>query len=214
MKISQECSNSTRSAELAAAVQFLTHALRMASGNYRSGPPDHGRAAIRIALVGVIKLISDIYPNEPSLPLPLNKLLYGLADLDRGKVVPLLKPTKVSNNPGNSLLDDLFRAFPAGAMTRLVGDRVMSRNEASRYVAKQLSKMGYKHSSGTSITPSQVAKWREKMMTERAAEDLGVARYDHALQLVSGMQPVEAAKFLLESMPDLFPPNFPKKPPA
>ncbi len=74
--------------------------------------------------------------------------------------------------------------------------------------------MGGKHSSGKAVTASQIGKWREKMMTELAAENRAVARYHLALQMVSGMEPLKAVNFLLDSLTDLSPANFPKKPPA
>jgi hypothetical protein len=58
--------------------------------------------------------------------------LYGLHDLDRGKVVPLLGPTKVSHTPGNALSDELFRAVAAAAMTCLVERTADSRTGGRR----------------------------------------------------------------------------------
>jgi hypothetical protein len=143
------------------AIADLHMALRMASTS-SPAQSDQGRAAVRIALVGVINLLSELYPDDQSLARPLNELLYGLVDLDRGKVVPLLKPTKVFNSPGNSLANDLFRAIPAAAMTRLVKGGGMNRNDAAREIASRLTKMGYRDSSGNPIAGRQIAKWRER----------------------------------------------------
>jgi hypothetical protein len=52
------------------------------------------------------------------------------------------------------------------------------------------------------------------MKTERAVENLAVARYELALEQVKGMTPGEAANFLLANMPALHPPTIPKKPPS
>jgi hypothetical protein len=120
----------------------------------------------------------------------------------------------VSNNPGNSLSDDLFRAIPAAAMTRLMADRSMSREAAARDIARRLSKMGCKDSAGKSIAASQISRWREKMMTELASKNRAVARYKLALELVNGMDGAAAATFLLDSLLDLSPSGFPKNPPA
>ena len=86
-----------------------------------------------------------------------------------------------------------------------------SRKDASHEIAARLNRMGYRDSLGNPIEGAQVAKWREKMMTERAAENLAVARYELALEQVKGMAPGEAAKFLLTNMPALNPPTIPKK---
>jgi hypothetical protein len=61
------------------------------------------------------------------------------------------------------------------------------------------------------VTAVQVAKWREKMMTERAAENLAVQRYELALEWAKDMQPTAAAKFLLDHLPILHPADFPKR---
>ena len=50
------------------------------------------------------------------------------------------------------------------------------------------------------------------MMTERAAENLAVARYQLALAQVKGKDPAEAAEFILANIPALYPPQIPKKP--
>jgi hypothetical protein len=214
MATSQGRATTTRSAELAAALLSVSQKLQMASKNYSAGPSANRRAAVRISLIAAIELMSDLFPNEPSFPLPLNQLLHALADLDRGKVAPLLERTKVSNSPGNSLSSELFRAFPAAAMTRLISSKLMSRNEAAREIAKRLSRMGYKHSAGKPITAARVAKWRDKMTTELATENLAVARYEVALKWVIGMETPAAVEFLLDSLTDLFPPDFPKNPRA
>jgi hypothetical protein len=123
-----------------AAIRFAFDALQKASADYDGLEPSVARDRVRVALVGLIHLISDIFPNESRFALPLNELLYGLMDLDRGKVVPLLSPTKTPINPGNALADDLFRAIPAAAMTCLVDGKVMNRIPASRDILKRLNR--------------------------------------------------------------------------
>jgi hypothetical protein len=214
MQTPDDPDKTNRSDVIRAGLQFFTRALQMASISFSPTPPDQARASIRIALVGVIKLISDLHPDEPSFSLPLNQLLYDLDDLDHGKVAPLLKPNKMPNRPRAALSEDLFRAVVAAAMTRLVNDTKMSREEAARDIARRLAKIRAKHCSGKPITPTQIKKWREKMMTELASENLAVARYERSLQLVSGMEPPEAVDLMLDSLTDLSPANFPKKPPA
>ena len=175
--------------------------------------PEQARAALRIAVVGVVKLISDLYPNEPSYAKPFNDLLYALADLDHGRVVTLFRAIKVSNRPGTTLAENLFRAIAAAAMTKLMEDGLQRRGAAS-HVARKLSKMGAVDAAGKAITAAQVAKWREKMTTERPAENHAVARYQLALQQVRAKCASEAVALLLSACRDLSPGNFPKKPPA
>jgi hypothetical protein len=119
-----------REAELASAMQFLNFALG-AAGSYDPTQPDHGRASVRAALVGVIRLLGALFPNKPALPISLNHLLYALHDLDRGKVAPLLEPATPSKNPGLSLTEELFRAIPAAAITCLIKQSAPTRPKRS-----------------------------------------------------------------------------------
>jgi hypothetical protein len=212
MTISNENSAATRSVELQAAIGFCFGALRLAAAEYDRSRPEDARACVRIALVGVIQLISALYPDEPGVLLPLNELLYGFHDLDHGKVVSFLVATKVPHSPGTALSEDLFRAIAAAAMTCLVDRTAMSRHEAAKDIAKRLSRRGFAHPSGKEITPSQITKWRETMMTELASENRAVARYRAALDWVKDKEPQAAVQFLLDALPDLSPARNPKKP--
>ena len=74
------------------------------------------------------------------------------------------------HSPGLSLAEDLFRALPSAAMTRLMEGRAMSREAAAHSIARRLTGMGYRDAAGAEITASQLMKWREKMTTELPAE--------------------------------------------
>jgi hypothetical protein len=203
-----------RTAEIRAALRFFARALQLASMGYSPDPPEQARAAIGIALAGVIRLISDLFPDDLAFPAPLIQLRQDLDDLERGKVSKLFRPKKVAHRPPTALSEDLFRAISAAAMTRLMEGKKLSRNEAARDVARRLSKMGAKQSTGKSITPGQIAKWREEMMTELASENLAVARYELTLRMLGGMEPYEAVALMLDSLTTIAPANFPKKPPS
>jgi hypothetical protein len=69
-------------------VLFCSSALRMAAAGYDPSRPTDARACVRIALVGVIQLISELIPDNSRVALPLSELLYALRDLDHGKVAP------------------------------------------------------------------------------------------------------------------------------
>jgi hypothetical protein len=161
----------------------------------------------------VIRLLGALFPNKPALPISLNHLLYALHDLDRGKVAPLLEPATPSKNPGLSLTEELLRAIPAAAITCLIKHGV-KRADAAKEVARKLAGIGYRSPSGGRFEAKQIAKWREKMMTERAAKNRAVAQYQLALEMVQSMEGRAAFDFLMGSMPDLYPPNFPKIPPS
>ena len=201
-------------AELRGAIQLLYLTLQHASSDFEGAEPPEARARVRNALIGITRLISALYPNETRFFLPLNALLYALHDLDNGKVVPLLAPAKVSNRPTNALADELFKAIPAAAMTCLMEGKAMKRSEASREILKRLRAMNITHHAGEQITANQITKWREKMMTELAAENRAVARYQYMLEYVGGLEPMAAVEFLLNSLADLPPPTIPNNPQA
>jgi hypothetical protein len=62
-----------RAAEIRDALQFFARTLQLASMGYSPDPPAQARTAVRIALA-VIKLISDLFPDEPSFPARLIQL--------------------------------------------------------------------------------------------------------------------------------------------
>jgi hypothetical protein len=190
--------------EIAAAMQFFSTAV----ASYNPNRPDHGRSGVKNALIAVIQLVAALFPNAPVLPLPLNHLLYGLADLDRGKVPPLLKPKKVPHSPGNPLLNDLFRALPSAAMTYLM-EQGVGREEAANEIAKRLNRLGYKLPGDKLTTGPRIIKWREKLMTELARENLAVAQYQFALAAVRKLK--DPVDYLVGIMPELYPPQIPKK---
>jgi beta-lactamase class D len=96
-------------------------------------------------------------------------------------------------------------------MTTLMRDQEIDRNVAARKIATRLNEMGY---GDEKLSAGQVAKWREKMMTESAAENLAVQRYQLSLELVKTTEPAAAVKFLLDNLPILHPAHFPKRRPS
>jgi hypothetical protein len=113
MTAPEERPQANRVAELVPAILSFRTELLTASIGFRPDPPTQARGRAKNALVGVIKFVLHLFPNEPTLALPLNELLYGLEDLDHGKVTALLEPVRVPNNPGVPLSEDLFRATVA-----------------------------------------------------------------------------------------------------
>jgi hypothetical protein len=200
METGDEGAAAKRAAEVRASLQFLSHTLQLASVGYTPEPPEQARTAVRIALAGVIKLISDLFPDEPSFPAPLIQLRLDLDDLESGKVSKLFKAKKVDHRPPTALSEDLFRAIAAAAMTRLMEGRRLKLEEAARDVARRLSRIGAKDASGKAITYRRIAKWREEMMTELASENLAVARYEHTLRMLGEMEPSEAVELMLDKL--------------
>jgi len=111
---------------------------------------------------------------------------------------------------GNALVDDLFRAFPSAALTCLV-ERGVDRQTAADDIAKRLTRLGYKLPGGKLVTGPRIIKWREKMMTELARENLAVAQYQFALKTVKSNKLDDPIGYLIGMMPQLYPPQIPKK---
>src|SRR3979409_1698211 len=77
---------------------------------------DHGRSGVRNALIGIIHFISTVFVDGDDLVSPLNQLLYGLSDLDKGTVIPLLDRAKIDGRPRHSLLTQRMMAVAAVTM--------------------------------------------------------------------------------------------------
>jgi hypothetical protein len=92
--------------EVRFAIQFFREALVKASKGYSPTPPDQARAAVRVALVGTIRLISAIYPDEPSLPLPLKQLLYDLGSRNSRAVCKDWELLKIENEERSENIKD------------------------------------------------------------------------------------------------------------
>ena len=98
IKGAAQLASTINQSELAAAMHFLGQTLGAAS-HYDPSRPDHGRASVVAALVGVNQLIAALFPNKPALPVPLIDLACALKDLDGGIVGPLLQPAEISHRP-------------------------------------------------------------------------------------------------------------------
>jgi hypothetical protein len=162
-------------------------------------------------LIKVIDLILELYPEHPEWIIPLDQLLFGLRDLDRGKSNNLFQPLKLDHRPPNTIADMIFRAIPAAAMTILMKKARVKRTEAAATIARKLNKLGYRDGSGALIKGNQVAQWREDV-TARQPRELAARRYYDALKEVEALEPQAAVTFLLNALPSLPPPHFPQNP--
>jgi hypothetical protein len=206
-----EAPNSGRTLQVLGAFQKLEFWLGMASRRDPS-QPEQRRESAKEALMGVICFLAELFPSQATLPIPLDDLLHALHDVSQGKPSPLFEPVKLGHRPPNSLSEELFKAFPAAALTLLMKAPGMKREEAAHTIARHLARLGYKDPETGPITAAHIKKWREKMMTEMASENLAVQRYDLALDLMKGRDPAEAARYVLDQLPSLHPGKFPKNP--
>jgi hypothetical protein len=201
---------SARSAAIIAAVAKLAGTLHASVTSDAKRPQDLRKVAANI-LIKVIDLVLELYPDHPEWVIPLNQLLFGLKDLDRGKPNVLFETAKLNNRPPNTISDMIFRAIPAAAMTILTKKDRVKRAEAAEMIAKRLNKMGYRDRLGGPFKGIHVAQWREDIMAQRPRE-LAARRYQDALHEVEAMAPAEAVTYLLGSLLSLPPPHFPQNP--
>jgi len=199
-----------RSAAIITAVANLAVTLHACATANVEQPQEVRKVAANI-LIKVIDLILELHPEHPEWVIPLNQLLYGLKDLDRGKPNILFQPVKLDNRPPNTIADVIFRAIPAAAMTILMKKGRVKRTEAAATIARRLNKLGYRDGSGGPFKGNQVAQWREDIMAQRPRE-LSARRYHDALKEVEAMEPQEAMTYILNALPSLPPPHFPQNP--
>jgi hypothetical protein len=137
----QEQAFSDRSAGIVAAVAKLGATLHGAATSNAEQPQDVRKVAANI-LVKVIDLILELYPDHPDWVIPLNQLLFGLKDLDRGKPNSLFEAVKLENRPPNNVADVLFRAIPAAAMTVLMKKRQSQTHRSGRDNCPKIEEAG------------------------------------------------------------------------
>jgi hypothetical protein len=202
---------SARSAAIMARIERLAVTLHQSSTYDGQGPQEVRKVAANV-LIKVVDLVLELYPDHPEWVVPLQQLLFGLKDLDRGKPNRLFEPVKVDHCPPNSISDVMFRAIPAAAMTCLMERGGIKRTQAAATIAKRLNALGYTDRFGGAIKGAQVEQWREEAMAKRPKEELAARRYHEALIEVEAKAPQEAVTYLLESLPRLPPPHFPNNP--
>jgi hypothetical protein len=83
-----------------------------ASSKYNATNPEGLRKVAANILIKVIDLVLELYPRNPEWAIPLNQLLYGLKDLDRGKPNRLFEPVRLDHGPPNPIADVSSVRFP------------------------------------------------------------------------------------------------------
>lgn len=180
--------------------------------------PDHGRAGIYQALLGVIDCVRAIIPGRPDLAVPLQELLYGLRSLDDGTTVPLLQAVELDHRPPDAIPQGLFRADAAALMELKVMELRMQKKkkflgEAVNAVAGRLNQLGFRDS-GNRILGKQVADWREHMRKGAQKPDFRSKRYFSLLAELKGKFPEDpkaAFEFLLGCMTEMHAVTIPRK---
>jgi hypothetical protein len=197
-------------------IEQLRIVLNVAATAFDPSAADGGRLGVILAMTALHDFLTANFGDDPPALIAIRHLLYSLADLESGKLVPLLTPKRVKNRPRDSAAKGGFRAFAAVAMDLFMESGV-PRKQAARDVATALSRMGYDDGPGKPIKARMVEDWRDRMMTERPAENLAAGRFHRmkiALRVKFPSDPKGAAKHVLNSLPSVARPRNPKNPPT
>jgi hypothetical protein len=171
-----------------------------------------GRKSAIVSLVAINDFLIAVGIQDKSVHLPLNELIYALEDLNRGRVRPLVQKAKVAHRSKNSVADEFFRTLAAAAMDLHMMGKVR-RKEAAHLVARELTKMGYRHPTAGRIAAQHVEDWRDRILEEapRSEPMRQFRRAKDAAMRPFPNQPVAAAKFLLTNLPIAFQPQLTKR---
>jgi hypothetical protein len=193
-------------------VEFLA-ALVVATRQFDPTAADHGRRSVCEMLLASIRYISDVIPDRPDLMQPARELLYGLKDLDRGTVVPLLEPKKIKNRPPNSYSEGFFRADAAVLMELKRQQGRVTNEAAAGMVARRLNRPGYRDQ-GNRITGKRVIAWRSDIMVKAGTIDPAAQRFSFVLKLLGERYPNDsdpAYEFYVGCIVDQYTPTILKK---
>ena len=159
--------------DLAQKLDRLDMDLKRGRNIFARSEPGADRIGAFEALGGVNEFLAGI-TKDPTLLPPLRKLQRALADLERGKVVPMLMPGKVGHRPPDSHEREVVRSTIAAAMDVMMAIGKSSKKEAAAAIAKELAALGYEDPPGKRITAARVEDWRERMMTDLPDKNLAV----------------------------------------
>jgi hypothetical protein len=199
---------------LACELETLSKRLRFAVEKFRTRSESERRPAVRIAVNALSEFVGNVFSLDQDLRLPLNQLLYGLDDLDRGQVIPMFEPTKVRHRARRSLTTGHLRAGGAALMD-IYQQGGIARDNAAGKAAIKLNGAGYRDEKGQRITGKNVVRWRDDLRARQSENADDVRRYNTILSLFKIEHPKEAetaAQFLLDALPDLVAPTIPRNP--
>lgn len=181
--------------------------LQFAAAIFDPSAPNVGRKSIILSLLAINDFLTAVGIQDKAVHLPLNELIYALEDLNRGRVRPLIQKAKVAHRSKNSVAEEFFRTLAAAAMDLHMMEKVR-RKEAARIVARELTKMGYRHPTAGPIKAQHVEDWRDRILeaAPRSEPRRQFRRAKEAAMRPFPNQPVTAAKFLLKQLPIVFQP--------
>lgn len=146
-------------------LEALQDMLRSATDKLRAGitsdDPVSQRESALEALSAAIDFIDSLQTSPEGLSSPLRRLKVALWQCKEGKEDPLFKPSPTETRPADTTAEMHTKAYAALAMDILMKNG-MKKGEASRSVAKEMEKSGYKLPGRTPLSGQTVKGWRDK----------------------------------------------------
>jgi hypothetical protein len=171
-------------------LQFLFERLREAQEQFeREG--DNGRLGARTALSACWNFILLFRkPLEETLHVPILRLQDALAGLAKGRTEPIVKAVRRRGGAPSSDAYDSIKGH-AVATVQLLQLAGLTRDDARRVVAKQLSKLGVRPERGSGhVTATTLRNWADKVSSDFGRHSTAAIVHDDKLT------PEEKERFL------------------
>ena len=172
------------------ALGFLFNRLREARAQFKQ-EADNGRRGAFTAL-GAFHMFITLFkkPLEETLHVPILRLHDALAGLDEGRTEPIVKAVRRRGGAPSSDAYDSIKgdAVATVQLLRLAG---LTRDDARRVVAKQLSKLGVRPERGSGpVTATTLRNWGDKVSSDFGRHSTAAMVHDDKLT------PEEKERFL------------------
>ena len=176
--------------KLNSALGFLFNRLREARKQFEQ-EADNGRQGACTALSAFWQFITLFEkPLEETLHVPILRLHDALAGLDEGRTEPIVKAVRRRGGAPSSDAYDSIKgdAVATVQLLRLAG---LTRDDARRVVAKQLSKLGVRPERGSGpVTATTLRNWGDKVSSDFGRHSTAAMVHDDKLT------PEEKERFL------------------
>ena len=175
---------------LNSALGFLFNRLREARKEFEQ-EADNGRQGACTALSAFWQFITLFEkPLEETLHVPILRLHDALAGLDEGRTEPIVKAVRRRGGAPSSDAYDSIKG-DAVATVQLLQLAGLTRDDARRVVAKQLSKLGVRPERGSGpVTATTLRNWADKVSSDFGRHSTAAMVHDDKLT------PEEKERFL------------------
>jgi hypothetical protein len=163
------------------ALKFLFNRLREARKQFEQ-EGDNGRQGACTALSAFWQFITLFEkPLEETLHVPILRLHDALAGLDEGRTEPIVKAVRRRGGAPSSHAYDSIKGH-AVATVQLLQLAGLTRDDARRVVAKQLSKLGVRPERGSGpVTATTLRNWGDKVSSDFGRHSTAAMVHDNKL---------------------------------